>query len=102
MSARRRAPAPAPRSGPLFWALAVVLTIAVPGVGHIYAQMLTRGFLWLAGNMLILLVLTQGDAGAGGLLLALGGLRLAAVADLVMLLRGRAGGTDSGGGGSAR
>jgi hypothetical protein len=102
MSARRRPPAPAPRSGPLFWAASVVLTIAVPGVGHIYAQMLTRGFMWLAGNMLILFVLTQGDAGTGGLLVALGGLRLAAVADLVMMLRARAGKPDSGGGGSAR
>ena len=101
MSARRP-PAPAPRSGPLFWLLSVVLTIAVPGVGHIYAQMLTRGFIWLAGNLAVLLILSQGDVGTGPLLGALGALRAAAVVDLVLLLRSGRHDPDAGGGGKAR
>lgn len=102
MSGRRRPPAPPPRTGPLFWALAIVLNVAVPGIGHIYAQMLTRGFLWLAGNMAILLILTQGDVPLGGLLGALGALRVAAVGDLVFMLRSRAAQGDSGNGGGDR
>ena len=98
----RRAPTPPPRRGKLFWALSVVLTIAVPGVGHIYAQMIMRGFLWLAGNMVILLILTQGDVGVGALAGALGALRLAAVADLVLLLRSGNHEPDEGSGGKSR
>jgi hypothetical protein len=98
----RRPQAPPPRTGPLFWALAVVLNVAVPGVGHIYAQMLTRGFLWLAGNIAILLILSRGDVPLGGLLGALGALRAAAVGDLLYMLRVRAAEGDSGNTGEDR
>ncbi len=98
----RRPPAPPPRSGKLFWLLAVLLNVAVPGVGHIYAQLLVRGFVWLAGNMLILLILTQGDVPLAGLLGALGALRAACVADLVYLLRSGGAGPDSGNTGEDR
>jgi len=98
----RRPPVPPPRSGRLFWLLAVLLNVAVPGVGHIYAQMIARGFVWLAGNMVILLILTQGDVPLAGVLGALGALRVAAVADLVYLLRAHATERDSGNDGTDR
>ncbi|MFN8122379.1 MAG: hypothetical protein U0237_08120 [Thermoleophilia bacterium] len=98
----RRPPVPPPRSGKLFWLLAVLLNVAVPGVGHIYAQMIVRGFVWLAGNMVILLILTQGDVPLPGLLGALGALRVAAVGDLVYLLKNGGSAGDSGNTGNDR
>lgn len=87
MSARRRPPTPPERSGRLFVALVVVLTVVIPGVGHIYANMILRGFLWLAGNIALLLIVMQADRTSGPMLLALAALRLAALVDVLLLLR---------------
>lgn len=86
----RRPPAPPPRSGKLFWLLAVLLNVAVPGVGHIYAQLLVRGFMYHQQHADPPHP-SQGDVPLAGLLGALGALRAACVADLVYLLRSEPG-----------
>ncbi len=84
MSARRRTPPPREGRGAL--AAAIVTTIAVPGVGHLYMNLLARGLIWLVGNLAILLILVQGDVATGSVLAVLGVLRAAAVLDLLVAL----------------
>jgi hypothetical protein len=86
MSARRP-PGPPPREGRLAFITALVLTVAVPGVGHLYMNLLVRGLIWLAGNIAILLILVQGDVETLPLFLVLAAIRGAALIDLVVLLR---------------
>jgi len=76
---------------------ALVLTVAVPGVGHLYLNLLLRGVIWLAGNIAILLILRGGDVGTGGLVAVLGALRLAALADLLVTQRAARRGSPSAG-----
>lgn len=86
MSARPRG-APPPREGRLALITAIVLTIAVPGVGHIWMNMIVRGLIWLGGNLAIVVILMQGDAATGALLAILGAVRLLALVDLLIALR---------------
>jgi len=83
----RGAAAPPVRQGRWATITAVVLTIAVPGVGHLYLNLLLRGVIWLAGNIALVLILRGGDVSAAGLAAVLGALRVAALADLLLTQR---------------
>jgi hypothetical protein len=41
--------------------LAVVLSLLLPGLGHVYMSRLGRALIWFAGLVLVTAVLTQGD-----------------------------------------
>lgn len=66
---------------------AAALTIAVPGIGHIWMNMLIRGAIWLGGNIAVLVILRAGRADAAPMLGLLGAVRIAALADLLITLR---------------
>lgn len=66
---------------------AVVLSVVVPGVGHIWMNLLVRGAVWLVGNLALLVILRVGDATTAAMLAVLGAVRIAAVVDLLITLR---------------
>ena len=41
--------------------LAVVLSLLLPGLGHVYMSRIGRALIWFAGLVLVTAVLTQGD-----------------------------------------
>lgn len=41
--------------------IAVILSILVPGLGHIYLRLFPRALLWFAGIIIVSLVVSQGD-----------------------------------------
>ena len=83
---RPRGSAP-PRSGRFLTPVVILLSFLVPGLGHLYAQLIPRALIWFAGNMAVLLIATQGGLGTPatvGLFLAIG---LGAAIDVVVALR---------------
>lgn len=78
---------PPPRSGPALWLITSALTVALPGLGHLYAQFIARGMIWLAGNIAILLILGRDRPSIGAVAAVLVALRVGAAADLAVMLR---------------
>ncbi len=66
-------------------ALIVVLTLIVPGLGHLAASKYLRGIIWVTGNVVILAILTQATGNGGAQAAILLVLRVAALVDLWML-----------------
>ena len=93
----RNRPVTPPHERPTLLILASLLTIAVPGVGHIYAQFLTRGAIWLAGNLLMMAILLNGSVARGTVFAIFGVYRLAATIDVVALCQSRARNAEGGG-----
>ena len=87
MSARRRPGGPPIRRGRLATVTALVMTLAVPGIGHLYLNLLARGLVWLIGNIAILLILRGGGADTGVLVGILGALRVVSAIDLLIAQR---------------
>jgi hypothetical protein len=55
-----RSPRPRPTGGRAM-ALAVVLSLLLPGLGHVYMNRLGRALIWFGGLVLVAAVLAQGD-----------------------------------------
>ncbi len=74
--------------------IAVLLSLLLPGLGHAYAQHLTRALVWFGGTIVVGIVLSEGDENTPLALGMAGALAALAAADvlLAMWLDGRAAG----------
>ncbi|MGD9697223.1 MAG: hypothetical protein AB7V42_16370 [Thermoleophilia bacterium] len=49
------------RTGRRAIVIAVILSLLLPGLGHAYANLLTRALIWFGGVVVITLVLSRGE-----------------------------------------
>jgi TM2 domain-containing membrane protein YozV len=67
-------------------ALASVLSLVLPGLGHVYLGRFGRALIWFAGALVIGGILNQEGVGTATVLIMLGVLALCAAADAVLVL----------------
>ena len=81
----RRRPRPRP-VGRRALAIAVVLSILLPGLGHAYAMHLPRALIWFGGTILIGVVLGSGQDDPARALLLGGALAVLASLDVALVM----------------
>lgn len=67
--------------------IAVILSLLIPGLGHVYIGRLGRALIWFLGGLAIGIILDQQGRLSPGSLIVLGVLGIAAAVDALVMLR---------------